>query len=116
MPVSGLFAKFPAALVLVLLMAACQSTEEKAADHFASAQSLLAEGDTPRALVELRNALSLKSDLHAARKTLADTLLASGDLAGAFQQYTELADLQPTDAESRIAIATILLIPNVRTG
>lgn len=109
MPVSGLFPRFPAALALVLLLAACQSTEEKAAGHFASAQSLLAEGDTPRALVELRNALSLQSDLHAARKVLADTLLETGDLAGAYQQYKELADLQPNDLESRVAIATILL-------
>jgi cellulose synthase operon protein C len=113
MPVSGLFPRFPAALALVFLLAACQSTEEKAAGHFASAQSLLEEGDTPRALVELRNALALQSDLHAARKTLADLLLASGDLAGAYQQYTELAELQPNDLESRIALATILLSQSV---
>lgn len=113
MAVSGLFPRVPAALALVFLLAACQSTEEKAADHFASAQALLEEGDTPRALVELRNALALQSDLHAARKTLADLLLASGDLAGAYQQYTELAELQPNDLESRIAVATILLSQSV---
>lgn len=109
MHISDLLPRFPAALLVVLLLAACQSTDERAAGHLASAETLLAEGDSPRALVELRNALALKSDLHAARKLLADTLLASGDPAGAYQQYTELADLQPNDLESRIALGRLLL-------
>lgn len=107
--VSGLFPRLPAALMVVLLLTGCQSSEEKAADHLASAQEFLTEGDTPRALVELRNALALNSELHSARQLLADALLASGDLAGAYMQYTELSELQPNDIESRLARATILL-------
>lgn len=114
MPIaSGLFARLPrtlpTAVLVVLLLSACQSEDDRAADHLASAQTLLTEGDAPRALVELRNALAVKSDLHTARKLLADTLLETGDLAAAFQQYTELAELQPSDLESRVAVATILL-------
>ena len=110
---SGLFTRLPRALptafLVVLLLSACQSNDERAAEHVSSAQALLTEGDAPRALVELRNALALKSDLHAARKLLADTLLETGDLAAAYVQYTELAELQPNDLDSRVALATILL-------
>lgn len=109
MPLSGLRPRFPAALLVALFLAACQSSDERAADHLASAQALLADGDAPRAIVELRNALALKSDLHAARKILADTLLASGDVAAAYQQYAGLAELQPDDLDSRIGMANILL-------
>ena len=107
--VSGLLPRLPAALMVLLLLAGCQNSEETASEHLASAQELLSEGDAPRALVELRNALALKSDLHDARRLLADTLLASGDLAGAYVQYTELAELLPNEVEARVARASILL-------
>ena len=116
---SGLFTRLPRALptafLVVLLLSACQSNDERAAEHVSSAQALLTEGDAPRALVELRNALALKSDLHAARKLLADTLLETGDLAAAYVQYTELAELQPNDLDSRVALATILLCQSAWT-
>ena len=115
MSLSAWFPRLPAALIVLSLLAACQSTEERAEEHFASAQQLIAEGDTPRALVELRNAVSLVPEFHEARNTLAQLLLDSGDLAGAYAQYSELAELQPNDLESRVALADITLTQSLWT-
>jgi tetratricopeptide (TPR) repeat protein len=113
MSLSAWFPRLPAALIVLSLLAACQSTEEQAEEHFASAQQFIAEGDTPRALVELRNAVSLVPEFHSARSTLAQLLLDSGDLAGAYAQYSELAELQPNDLESRVALADLTLTQNL---
>ncbi|NBE06487.1 tetratricopeptide repeat protein [Paragemmobacter ruber] len=115
MSLSAWFPRLPAALLVVALVSACQSTEEQAEEHFASAQQLIAEGDTPRALVELRNAVALVPEFHQARSALAGLMLASGDLAGAYAQYTELAELQPNDLESRIALADLTLTQSMWT-
>ncbi len=109
MSLSTWFPRLPAALIALSLLAACQSTEEKAADHFATAQGLLDAGDRPRALVELRNAVALVPEFHDARATLASVLLETGDLSGAYAQYSELAELLPNDIESRIALAHLTL-------
>ncbi|MEZ5754193.1 MAG: tetratricopeptide repeat protein [Paracoccaceae bacterium] len=97
------------ALALCAVLAACQSSEEKAEGHFAAAQSLLAEGDTPRALVELRNTLDNKQDHIEARLTLARLLREQGDLAGAWSQYQTLAQQRPDDITIRVELSTLLL-------
>lgn len=94
--------RLPLALALCAVLAACQSSEEKAEGHFAAAQSLLAEGDTPRALVELRNTLDNKQDHIEARLTLARLLREQGDLAGAWSQYQTLAQQRPDDITIRV--------------
>lgn len=109
MAVSGWFARSFGGLALLVLLAACQSEEDRAAGHFASAQELLAAGDAPRAIVELRNALQLAPLLHEARAMLAATLLESGDLVGAYAQYAGLAELQPENVDAQVAVARILM-------
>ena len=50
------------------LLGACDSAEERAEAHYQSALSLMAEGDTDRALVELRNVFDLNGFHKEARK------------------------------------------------
>ncbi|MET0534962.1 MAG: XrtA/PEP-CTERM system TPR-repeat protein PrsT [Steroidobacter sp.] len=62
--------------------------------RYERAQSLVAEGEYRRALVELKNALQKQSDLHEARALLADVALWLGDPVSA---QTELDRLPKTD-------------------
>lgn len=101
--------RLPLALALCAFLAACQTAEEKAEGHFAAAQALLAEGDTPRALVELRNTLDNRQDHFEARLTLARLLREQGDLAGAWAQYDVLTQQRPDDIDVRVEIGTLLL-------
>lgn len=109
MPVSPLLARLAAVAMFGLILTGCQSSEEKAEGHFDSAQQLLADGDTARALVELRNTLSLKPDHVEGRRLMSQTLLETGDLAGAYANFLELVDQVPGDLEARLALARIQL-------
>lgn len=109
MSVSPILARVAAVLICGMILTGCQSDEEKAEAHFASAQQLLAEGDSARALVELRNTLSLQPEHEQGRRLLAETMQATGDLAGAFSNYLALVDQVPRDLEARLALARIQL-------
>ena len=62
--------------VAALALSACDSAEERAEAHFQSALALIEEGDTDRAIVELRNVFQLNGSHKEARETLADLMLA----------------------------------------
>lgn len=97
----------PAAILLIgtLLLAACDSAEERAEKHFQSAVALIQEGDVDRATVELRNVLGLDSGHIKARQTLAELHIQQGNERAAFAQYSILAERDPEDYESRIQLA-----------
>lgn len=106
----------PLLLVAFLALAACQSSEEKAEDHFASARALAESGDADRAVVELRNVFEYDPDHREARAFLADLLLDRGDLPGAFAQYQTLVDQHPDDIDAIIRLAEIALGRNDWAG
>lgn len=97
-------------LVLILLVAACDTTEERAEGHFESALALIADGDVARAKVELRTVFSLVPDHVPARETLAEILLEEGDLAGAFGQYMRLVEQLPDATEPRFVVTELLML------
>ncbi|WP_406871238.1 hypothetical protein ABEB22_21170 (plasmid) [Thioclava sp. 'Guangxiensis'] len=78
---------FMPALLALVILSGCKSAEEQAAEHLASARSFLEAGDTPRAMVELRNALHEDSRLVEARLLMGDLLYGRGRAAEAFGQY-----------------------------
>ena len=88
-----------------LFLSACDSVEERAEQHYQSALVLISEKDIDRAVVELRNAVTLDATHKAARQTLAELLLEKGNRQGAYRQYLRLAETFPDDLDSRIILS-----------
>ncbi|MGX9353147.1 tetratricopeptide repeat protein [Shimia sp. W99] len=102
----------PAILLLVctISLSACKSAEERAEEHFQSAIALIEEGDTDRAIVQLRNVFDLNSSHKAARRAMAQLQLERGNRRGAYRQYLFLAEKYPEDLESRIVLAELAFL------
>jgi tetratricopeptide (TPR) repeat protein len=96
-------------LVSGLFLAACESSEERAAKHHKSALELIEKGDLDRALVELRNVFRLDATNVAARRDFARTLRTMGRRDQAFAQYLRLAEQIPNDLEALTALSTLAL-------
>lgn len=79
----------------------------KAAKHFASAKEYVAQGDVPRALVELRNALAKDETLNDARLMFADLLLKQNRKTDAFGQYRYIVEKDPANLPATRAMALI---------
>ena len=71
----------PLLAALALVLAACESPEDKAERFYQSGMQLLEAGDTERALVEFRNVFQYNGFHKEARRVYADTVLARGDVA-----------------------------------
>jgi tetratricopeptide (TPR) repeat protein len=98
-----------ALLVSTLALSACDSAEERAEKHYQSALSLLAEGDTDRALVELRNVFDLDAFHKEARLLYADTVLERGEVNEAYGQYLRLIEQYPDTSEVRVKLADLAI-------
>lgn len=78
-----------------LILAGCESSEEKAEGYYQSALALMEEGDTDRALIELRNVFQYNGFHQDARELYADTLLDQGNVGEAVPQYLRLIEQYP---------------------
>lgn len=108
MSIFRFFKPFAVALLLASVLAACDSAEERAEQHFQSGLALMEEGDYDRAIVELRNVFELNGSHREARHKLAEILLLHKDNPrGAYSQYLRLAEQYPDDLDSRINLAEI---------
>ncbi|MEE4186999.1 MAG: tetratricopeptide repeat protein [Roseobacter sp.] len=92
---------------LCLTLAACESSEERAEAYFESAQTLIADGDIDRAIVELRNVFELVPNHAEARRALARVQTDRGNLRGAFTNFLRLVEQVPDDVEGRTALAEL---------
>ncbi|MEM8802562.1 MAG: tetratricopeptide repeat protein [Pseudomonadota bacterium] len=99
----------PLAAVLFLL-AACDSSEERAQKHFESGVELLEAGDSQRAILEFRNALALDASHRDARLYLARQTRANGNIARSYSNYLRLAERFPDDAEARLNLAEMAIL------
>lgn len=97
------------AFSLILALTACDSSEERAEEHYKNALSLLEEDDAPRALIELRNVLKLNTAHLEARRLYADTVLAQGKPTEGLSQYMRLVEQSPEDGEARLIVARLLM-------
>lgn len=97
----------PVALLLaaILALAACESAEDRAERHFASALSLLEEGDDLRAMVELRNVFRHNGLHEEARRTYAEVLMARGEEVEAMRNYRRLIEHAPDLVDVRQILA-----------
>lgn len=98
-----------AALCALLLLAACEDAEERAERYYQSGLTLLAAGDTDRALVEFRNVFEHDGFHKDARQIYADTLYAEGQIAEAYGQYLRLIEQYPDTRDARMTLAEIAL-------
>ncbi len=99
------FASSTRALVLVLALAACQSSEERAERHYQSAIASMEKGEIDLALVDLRRVFDYNGFHRDARALYARTMRERGDLGEAYGQYLRLVEQYPDDLEGRVALA-----------
>ncbi len=97
------------ALIALLGLAACQSSDERAEGHYQSALELMAEGDQERALVELRNVFDLNGSHREARGLYAATLIELGRNPEAYGQYLRLVEQYPDDVPALLALSRIAM-------
>ncbi|CUH21423.1 tetratricopeptide repeat protein [Jannaschia seosinensis] len=102
-------ARLTAALSLIVLLAACQSSEERAAEHYRNALALVEAGDGDRAIVEFRNVFRLDGDNREARLDYARLLRERGQNEGAYAQYLRVAEQYPDDIEALTALSRIAI-------
>lgn len=98
------------AIVLVLsLLTACDTAEERAQKHLNSSIELLEKGDVERALVELRNVFVLDATNIEARFLYADASREIGNYAEAFKSFQRVVEVDPTNARARLAMAELAI-------
>jgi tetratricopeptide (TPR) repeat protein len=90
-------------------MAGCESSEERAREHFEDGKALLAAGDVDRAIVEFRNVFRLDGKHREARRLIAEAEIERGDLTAGYGQYLRLVEQYPDDLEARRALTRIAL-------
>ncbi len=106
---NGLGVKSASFLLIFTALAACDNAEERAQKHFESGLELFESGDAERALVELRNVLSLDEFHVEGRKLYADILRDRGNIVESYQQFRHLVEANPSDHESRLALAQMAI-------
>lgn len=92
-----------------MTIAACQSGEERAEEHYQRALELVAEGDFDRARVEFLNVFSNDGQHREARADFAAMQRGRGELQEAYSQYLRLVEQYPDHLEGRIALAEMAL-------
>ncbi|WP_299733746.1 tetratricopeptide repeat protein [uncultured Tateyamaria sp.] len=97
------------AVSALVLLAACDSPEEKAEAFYQSGLELLAAGDPDRAAVEFRNVFNYNEEHQDARRQLAEIMRAQGNVSAAFGQYLRLAEQYPDLADARLALAQMAI-------
>lgn len=101
-----------AALVFAIALstlAGCQSSEERAEEHFKTALEHLESGDLQRARIEFQNVFKLNGNHRDARAAYANSQIENGDLTEAYSQYLRLVEQYPDDIEGRDALARLAL-------
>ncbi len=95
------------ALVFVTALAACDSAEDKAEKHFASAVDLYESGDVERALVELRNVFQNDEGHKEAHLLFAGIQQDRGRFRQSIRSYLRVAEEFPEEYEAVVALAEL---------
>ena len=101
--------RFALLLGLCTVLAACQSSQERAEAYYRDALELMEQGDPQRALVTLRNVFDLDGTHREARTLYAGTLRDLGRDRDAYGQYLRLSEQYPDDLTARVALGEIAL-------
>ena len=102
------FTRIPPLLIAaVLVLAGCQSEEERAEEYYQSALDYIDQGDVERAQIELRNVFDNDGFHREARQLYADLLLQEGDRGAAYSQLLRLVEQYPDDVRARTTLAEL---------
>ncbi|MEX0280713.1 MAG: tetratricopeptide repeat protein [Arenibacterium sp.] len=93
----------------MLVLAACDTAEERAEGHYQTGLALLSDGDVDRALIEFRNVFDLNPRHRDARAAYAKAQRDRGLVREAYGQYLRLVEQFPDDLEGRVALAQMAL-------
>lgn len=93
----------------LLLTAACESSEERAEEHFQEGVALLEAGDVDRALVEFRNVFRLDGTHKEARRKFAQAEIERGNVRAGYGQYLRLVEQYPDDTQARHELTRLAL-------
>lgn len=99
----------------LLVLAGCESADEKAERFYQSGLALIEAGDNERALVELRNVFDHDGFHKEARQTYADLALEMGQTQEAYSQYLRLIEQYPDTLEARLALTRLAITTNAWT-
>lgn len=97
-------------VVALAALAACDSAEERAQQHFESGVALLESGDTSRALIEFRNVLALNDGHKEARLAYAKASRSLGNIPASYANYLRLVEEFPDDNTSRLALIEMAIV------
>ena len=92
-----------------LLLAACDSAEERVQSHYERGLALVEEGRPGKAILEFTNAIRIDEGFVPAHAELARLQRAEGNLRRAGGHLEIVLDARPEDVESRILFARTLL-------
>ncbi|WP_163886984.1 tetratricopeptide repeat protein [Aliiruegeria sabulilitoris] len=98
-----------AAVLATLFLSGCDSSEDRAEEHFQAALALLEDGDSTRAVLEMRNALQLVPTHEQARQRLAEIRREQGDLTDAVEQFRALIEDHPENGAGQLALAELAM-------
>jgi tetratricopeptide (TPR) repeat protein len=100
-------------LVAALALGACGSAQVRYRDYLERGERFLAQGDLPKAGVELRNALQIEPKSPAALYDLGRVLEEEGDFRQAAGLFQSAIDAKPEDTKARVDLGTIYCIAGV---
>lgn len=98
--------------VLLLGLAACEDSADRAARHLKNAEALVAGGDLGAAVLEFRNALKFAPNNREALTQLAKIQMDGGAEGAAFGTYQRLVDNHPDATEGWLNLAEIAIRQN----
>lgn len=96
---------FVAGTLALVLLAACESTEDRVDRLYSEAQQLAAEGEPERARIVLKNLFNLDGYHRDARLLYADQSRLAGDPVDAYRHYLLAAEQNPDYAPVRVTLA-----------
>ncbi len=97
-------------IVAVMALAACDTAEERAEEHFEAAVALLDDGDVERAIVEFRNVFQLNPDHIEARQAFGQLMLNEGNTSAAYTNFLRVVEQQPDNIHSRLQLAEMAIL------
>ncbi len=107
------FATLFSRLVLLtglLFLGACDSAEDRLAQHYERGLELLKADSTEQAVIEFRNALNINDKFSPARLELAKIYIEQGQAQAALANLNRIVDTDPANGPAQLELARLLLL------
>ncbi|MBT5293201.1 MAG: tetratricopeptide repeat protein [Cellvibrionales bacterium] len=103
------FIRILSALMLLGLIAACSSGEDRQEKYLERAKAYYDEGDIDKARIEARNVLQINPKNSAARQLLGDISYDDGDIRKAYGMFLSVLDESPDNIAAHTSMAKIYI-------